>query len=152
MQTHGQTALQQPNLLETVDAHEHPELIARLQRELDLDLPSAQQLFADMKRYLYLCTISGEKLAPTPKIDAAWHEFLMYTRDYTCFCQQMFGTFVHHTPNPTLTPHEVLDPNRTFQLAQQTFGELGPNWDVASDAECSPDSDCHADGSCGGDV
>src|SRR5579864_3397426 len=33
------------------------------------------------------------------EIDDMWHEFILFTRDYTDFCQQYFGEYVHHLPN-----------------------------------------------------
>lgn len=138
--------------LAVLAGYQHPELVERIRQKLALDAKEAEKLFADMKKYLYLCATSNEKLAPTPKIDAAWHEFLMFTRDYRDFCQKNLGAFVHHTPTPALTLHEVLDPKRTFELAGAKFGSLSSNWQSPVSAECSPDSDCHGDSSCGGDV
>lgn len=147
-------------------AYQHRELVARLRKKLKLDTAQATVLFTDVKMYLYLCATTRKALAPTPSIDAGWHEFLMYTRDYARFCADTLGAFVHHTPTPTFRPHLVSDPQDTIDLAQQVFGALSSNWtlgqriaaktsessDISGAVECSPDHDCHGDGSCGGDV
>ena len=32
------------------------------------------------------------------KIDAMWHTFILFTRDYADFCEHHFGVFLHHVP------------------------------------------------------
>jgi hypothetical protein len=36
---------------------------------------------------------------PSKAVDAAWHEFILMTRDYEAFCKQAFGEYLHHSPN-----------------------------------------------------
>jgi hypothetical protein len=132
-------------------SYEHPEVVDRLERVLGMTNTEAEVLFADVKKYLCLVVASGERLTPPHAIDLGWHEFILYTRDYAAFCNRMFGKFVHHTPNPALTPHLVETAERAIVLARGLFGDLSHNWTRAS-GDCSPDSDCHGDDSCGGDV
>jgi hypothetical protein len=33
------------------------------------------------------------------EIDEMWHEFILFTEDYTNFCHQYFGEYIHHFPN-----------------------------------------------------
>ena len=40
---------------------------------------------------------------PSKVVDVAWHEMILLTREYTCFCQRAFGAYLHHTPDSTLT-------------------------------------------------
>jgi hypothetical protein len=134
-------------LLASVMAFEHHELIERFKRKLGLAEHEAHQLFADTKRYLYLCVVEGKLLAPPSVIDQGWHEFLMYTKDYQDFCLRYFGKFVHHTPRLMLQPHPVLRVSDTNALARAHFGELSSNWRVYSN-DCSPDYDCNGDASC----
>lgn len=35
---------------------------------------------------------------PSQAVDVAWHEFILFTRQYESFCYQTFGRFLHHTP------------------------------------------------------
>ena len=143
----SQVVQQGNDLLDGVMSYEHPELIERYKRELGLSDAEAQSLFQDTKRYLYLCFVTGKKLAPSAPIDQGWHEFLMYTKDYQDFCAQFFGTFIHHTPKPTLSPHPVIRVSDTNKLAMQHFGDLSDNWRVYA-GDCSPDYDCNGGPSC----
>lgn len=36
---------------------------------------------------------------PSPLADVGWHVFLLHTRDYAAFCDQL-GGFIHHEPLP----------------------------------------------------
>lgn len=32
------------------------------------------------------------------KVDAVWHQHILFTQDYAEFCQEIFGRFIHHVP------------------------------------------------------
>lgn len=139
--------------LQDVDKWSHPEFVQRIMSTLSMSPEEARLLFLDVKRYLYLCAITRQKLTPPLPIDLGWHEFLMYTRDYQSFCTEVLGVLIHHVPDPVL--QSVVNKTSslaTVNLAGEYFGELSRNWSKVSSGECNPDSDCHGDGSCGGDV
>jgi hypothetical protein len=69
---------------------------------LCLDKPDAiEDVLLGLKDYLALCLEArGMVLGmPSKAVDAAWHEFILYTRDYTYFCERAFGNYLHHIPN-----------------------------------------------------
>jgi hypothetical protein len=35
---------------------------------------------------------------PSQVVDVAWHEFILFTREYSQFCSKALGHFLHHTP------------------------------------------------------
>jgi hypothetical protein len=35
---------------------------------------------------------------PSQVVDVAWHEFILFTREYRAFCQRGLGRFLHHVP------------------------------------------------------
>ncbi|WP_030567868.1 glycine-rich domain-containing protein [Streptomyces aureocirculatus] len=41
---------------------------------------------------------SDKPLSPSPLVDDFWHAFLLHTKAYQDFCEQTFGSFVHHQP------------------------------------------------------
>lgn len=47
------------------------------------------------------------------RIDAVWHQHILYTKNYAEFCQSVFGYFVHHTPC------NIMD------LSDEAFAEYG---------------------------
>ena len=135
------------SVLEAVMAYHHPGLILRLQDKVGLSPAEAEELFADMKRFLFLAGTVFDPLAPTEKIDEAWHNFILFTRDYQRFCRDYFGRFIHHVP---VGPDEIASRDgsiirRTIQAAQEIFGdELSANWGVAARCsdKCKPSTNC----------
>ena len=42
---------------------------------------------------------AGRKLSmPSQVVDDAWHEFILFTRNYEDFCKRGVGRFLHHVP------------------------------------------------------
>jgi hypothetical protein len=117
--------------IEALD-YEFPQIIRRYQDKLGLDEAAARLLWEDTKKFLYLAgTNPGTRMSPTEALDDGWHEFLMYTKQYTGFCQTYFGRFLHHVPDDPMNP-PVGRPRviRTRELAEEAFGveALSPNW------------------------
>lgn len=120
------------NLAGKVLGYENPEFIERLKVKLGLSHEKAEELFIDMKQFLFLCGTRPGICSPTDAIDAAWHEFILYTQDYAAFCDDMFGRFIHHVPPIYLSDEKRTKGKtwRTYQVAQGIFGELSSNWEV----------------------
>jgi hypothetical protein len=76
---------------------------------------SAAQAFTEVLKYLWLAKKHALDL-PTNlhnenfpsqcfmprsmrEIDEMWHEFILFTEDYTNFCLRYFGEYLHHLPN-----------------------------------------------------
>ena len=56
--------------------------------------------FDGLRQYFRVCLAADKRMISMPSqvVDDAWHEFLLYTRDYNEFCEAAFGRFLHHTP------------------------------------------------------
>lgn len=108
-------------------------LIDRLVTKKGMRISEAEGLYKDMLRFLYLCGTVEKVLAPSERIDLAWHEFLLFTKEYQRFCSKMFGFFVHHNPResgkrPAPRNGESVIRN-TLDAAHESFGELSSNWE-----------------------
>jgi hypothetical protein len=95
----------------------------------------ARQLVLELQKYFWLSRRSG---APLPMssalVDAAWHQFVLFTREYAEFCREHLGAFLHH--GPTLAegpPVAQRSPEEFAQRYEAAFGPLPPVW---RDAEC----------------
>jgi hypothetical protein len=67
-------------------------------------------------RQLYSAAVRDMRVAmPSKLVDAAWHTHITYTQDYQVFCQNVFGRFLHHTPETVMSPQALLE-NRTGSL------------------------------------
>jgi hypothetical protein len=76
-------------------------LIDKLLRHHPSMKPKHAQLVARALRHFFLAHLnSGLKFVSMPSqvVDDLWHEFILYTREYSGFCDKAFGRFMHHTP------------------------------------------------------
>ena len=57
-------------------------------------------IFEALRDYFQLCYQAKKRLVAMPSqvVDDAWHEFILFTRDYQHFCQRGPGRFLQHTP------------------------------------------------------
>ncbi len=102
-----------------VDAYTVPTLLVeRVARVHAVPLNFADGLLREAKRMLYLCAITNQAVAPSTRVDWAWHEMLMFTsfyKDYATF----IGSFIDHVPNP---PDADVLPE-TWEEIQATLGD-----------------------------
>ncbi len=45
-------------------------------------------------------------LSPTKDIDEVWHNHILFTREYTRDCLEIFGKYLHHNPVKNIGPKE----------------------------------------------
>lgn len=64
-----------------------------------------------LKQYFLISRERGNDMVSMPSkvVDVAWHEFILFTRDYEKFCRQAFGQFLHHTPAEAMESNKVMD-------------------------------------------
>lgn len=127
---YAQFAGNEPELLNGVLAYENEDVVVRIMKVQNCDRSKAEAIFKDTLRFLYICGTTDGGWGPTQVIDAGWHEFLMFTRDYADFCQKYFGRFIHHNPNRPDSTADRDRPRRTLIAAMQLFGKenLSENW------------------------
>lgn len=86
-------------LLARVLEYKHPEVIKKIVRYISgTTEQEAEDLFADVKKFLFYANLEKTPVSPSRRVDEAWHEFLVFTRDYANFCNTFFGKFIHHNP------------------------------------------------------
>lgn len=111
----------------------HPALKQRLKNkrptltDAQLDL-----VFQGLRDYFDICNqaLPRRVAMPSQAIDDAWHEFILFTRNYQQFCQRAFGRFLHHVPAETMTsPTQAQDGiKRVWRLAcrRENIDPLSP--------------------------
>ncbi len=101
----GMTAMTD-EMLEKLHRAEHTDL-SRVTRVLTatrsqyIPPEEANTIIRDLKRFLSLNLLVKEPdydFVPSFKIDLAWHEFILHTRDYYDFCNILVGGYIHHLP------------------------------------------------------
>jgi hypothetical protein len=101
--------------IERVLAFRAPYLEDKLLKEqIAGDRQEARALFQEVKKYLMIAHCDSGRLHPlfSLRVDAAWHEFVLFTAEYTRFCQEHFETYLQHDPanaprEPVPAPHLV---------------------------------------------
>lgn len=65
-----------------------------------LSTTEVNEVMRGLKEYFYICNMAGEKFVSMPSqvVDVAWHEFILFTKQYQVFCSKAFGRFLHHVP------------------------------------------------------
>lgn len=64
----------------------------------------------------------------SPTVDEVWHAFILHTYDYTTFCRETFGFYLHHEPNTPWTPSSEDSVPNFIDGYKTLFGELDPIW------------------------
>lgn len=79
------------------------------------------QVLQGLREYFQLCRLAKRQMVamPSQAVDVAWHEFILYTRQYRSFCSRALGRFLHHTPNDALPDSRVASEGirRAWRLA-----------------------------------
>lgn len=90
-------------------------LIKRVQQKFpDLKDEEITAIFRGLKDYFYICNKANGKMVAMPSyaVDIAWHEFILFTREYKKFTTNAMGKFLHHTPTEAM---------KTPKLAQKSI-------------------------------
>jgi hypothetical protein len=94
--------------------------------------------------FMLLISLDSESHSPSHIVDLAWHTFVLHTREYANFCEQIAGRFIHHAPElivddkPQSSDH-LLTPIAMLAVGIQVDSEL---WSDVADCNsyCSGDS------------
>jgi hypothetical protein len=115
-----------------------PTIVERIAAEHGLSKETAQRQFSGALQFLELVASGEEGLVPSAAIDRAWHAFILHTEQYTSYCQENFGRYIHHRPSVELRGNaESYDRTRT--LARARFGELDDEvWVPGPGSNCGP--------------
>lgn len=90
-------------------------------------------VFDALRSYFLVCHEAPGKMVAMPSriVDAVWHEFILFTRDYTAFCENAFGFYLHHTPTEAMKEKAAIPESseRAWRLAcrQEGIDPLRPH-------------------------
>lgn len=74
-------------------------LLERMMNALQRDRTETIQACRELARFLVLKSLTPDRLVPPlHEVDLLWHEFILHTEPYCDFCQEHFGTYIHHRP------------------------------------------------------
>jgi hypothetical protein len=115
-------------MLELVDrkakalSYENAEVVDSFRANHDVSLEEARELFEDTKKWLWLCGTRPRSMrltvfGPMKRLDEMWHTFILFTREYTEYCMDNFGFYIHHAP--TTRAESERDRQRAAELRDE---------------------------------
>lgn len=102
--------------------YENNQVVEKFASEHGMDLFLAKMYFMELKKFLFLCSISEERLAPSKEIDKIWHSFILFTKDYRFYCINFLGRFIDHIPDTGKTKPEGNYLANTLNKYDEIFG------------------------------
>jgi len=92
--------------LEDVLSYENSDVVYRFQKTYGIAESESHDLFEQVKKWLWLANerrFDGVKEGlsidhPIVVIDEMWHNFVLFTKEYSAFCSELFGYYIHHGP------------------------------------------------------
>ena len=105
--------------------YENQEVIDRFLRIYQIEYCDAQIIFKELLKFLYLSDLNIEERKMNPNIpiltifsfntiiDEMWHNFILFTNDYSLFCKKYLNNFIHHAPSTKVEKEKTtrLGPN-----------------------------------------
>ena len=93
------SAQRQTEIVERAMAFPLDKIVGRYAKEQGVPLDVAKEHERELRRYLALCAVNpGVPYGMYGAVDDLWHTFVLFTRDYSEFCEQVAGRFIHHVP------------------------------------------------------
>jgi len=105
--------------LKEVMQYENPDVIERFRGSWDLTLEESEEIFNEMKKWLWICADNAKMRIVDPQtpnlaitssltlVDEMWHAFILFTKPYTAFCNKFFGFYIHHGPTTGLEKERI---------------------------------------------
>ena len=92
--------------LDEVLQYECPDAVYRFRKTYGITHEESADIFVQVKKWLWLAhqrRMAGLETGlsidiPIVVIDEMWHNFVLFTKEYTAFCKHYFGYYVHHAP------------------------------------------------------
>jgi hypothetical protein len=113
-----------------LSAYEAPFLKEKLLMEKECTAEEYEERFTEFKKYISIARIYREQLdMPSKEVDAVWHQFILFTRDYFDFCDRFYGKYFHHSPNIPSRPGSS-DAGKLAELYNKTYGKMPAVWNV----------------------
>lgn len=102
----------------------------RLARDHGWSMEEARAVIGAYRRFCFLAMITPTPVTPSEAVDEAWHQHLVYSRDYwDVWCGQVLGKPLHHDPTPGGPEAQLLYRRQyaeTLALHERFFGPPDP--------------------------
>ncbi|MGH3943678.1 MAG: glycine-rich domain-containing protein [Pseudonocardiaceae bacterium] len=74
-------------------------LVDRIVKDWHMKRDLAERIMDQTLGFLRLLAEDPDQTySPSAQVDIGWHVFILHTRAYTAFCDELAGRYLHHTP------------------------------------------------------
>jgi hypothetical protein len=99
----------------------YPSVVKRISRENRVRQKTAARWLHEALKFLDVVADSKEPIAPSKKVDEAWHAFILHTSQYMSWCESRYGRYIHHVP--TDKPDRSMYA-RSYKTLRSRYGKL----------------------------
>ena len=125
-----------------------PAVVKRISRENRVRQKTAERWLHEAIKFLDAVADSKEPIAPSKKVDEAWHAFILHTNQYMSWCESRYGRYIHHVP--TEKPDRKAYA-RSYNTMRRRHGDLDRRvWPAPGIGAYGVGGSCGGSG-CGGD-
>jgi hypothetical protein len=91
-----------------------------------------QERLVEFKKFLAIAKFSQTKIGMTSKkVDALWHQLILFTREYFTFSQEYFGRYFHHSPNlPSNGNGDRSEVEKFIGYYHAFYGKIPEIWNI----------------------
>jgi hypothetical protein len=105
-------------------------VIERVEEKGEIAPHLVGQAVREFKKYMALIALGHTEIGMSShEVDVIWHNFILFTREYSQFCEKVCGRIIHHRPNTSRRPQLPARSITDFASAyRKFFGDLPSIW------------------------
>jgi hypothetical protein len=90
----------QKERIDIIDSEDYSGVISKVKEEHpELNTEKLEEGILALKQYYAVALLDPKnEHAVSDKVDPFWHAHILHTKQYTDFCNRVFGHYIHHTP------------------------------------------------------
>ena len=116
-------------IIESVMAFPLEDVLKKYSIQHSIPIEIAREHEREIKRFLALCILNPKsEYGMRGPIDEIWHTFILFTKKYHDFCNNIAGFYIHHFPSVPGDKSSDEKPYLKFlKDYKDTFGEEAPS-------------------------
>ena len=114
-------------IIKNIMVYPMTEIVERCKKDHNYTDEDMLILEKELKRYLSLSLVKNKNDVGTgmysKDVDNLWHAFILFTMEYSEFCNTYFGHFIHHKPETDMqrTPEKLQETRTDFRRSYKNI-------------------------------
>jgi hypothetical protein len=121
--------------VQMIDNFDYSNVAKKVQEEFGISLTDRyiSEGIENLKRYYVVALLDPtNQHAVSEVVDPFWHVHVLFTKEYTEFCQSVYGQYIHHAPldreNEGMVNHLKQLYNYTVNIYHEMFHQVDSSW------------------------